>query len=78
MSFFPFCTIHADLSKVVKDLVLKTDSSGVYYQLDYDVIILFGFTELRAELGWKTRVSCGIHSLRLLLTQAPFQTGEER
>lgn len=52
------CTIRADLSKAVEDLAPKKASGRVYYQLDYDVIVFFGFTELQAQLGWKARVSC--------------------
>ena len=57
-SFFPLCIIHADLSEAAKDLVLRKAKSGqVYNQLDYDVILLFGLTELKAYLGWKSKVS---------------------
>ncbi|KAG9313675.1 hypothetical protein JVU11DRAFT_6020 [Chiua virens] len=48
-------TIRADLSKATKDLVMMKSSGKVYYQLDYHVTIFFGFTELQAELGWKTK-----------------------
>lgn len=42
----------------MRDLVLKKDSTGeVHYQLDYDVILLFGLTELQAHLAWKSKVS---------------------
>lgn len=59
-SFFPFCTIHVDLSAAAKDLVMKKTASGqVFYELDYDVIVLFGLTEFQAHFGWKTRVSHG-------------------
>jgi len=60
------CTIHADLSKAAKDLVLKKASGEVYYQLDYDVIVLFGLTEVQAYLGWKSnegerRITATVH-----------------
>lgn len=56
--FSTLCTIRVDLSAAKKDLVMKQAASGqVYYQLDYDVIVLFGLTELQAQLGWKTKVS---------------------
>ena len=47
-----------DLSKPAKDLVSKNASGQVYYPLDYDVIVFFGLTELRAQLSWKTKVNC--------------------
>jgi hypothetical protein len=57
-SFSTLCTIRADLSEAVEDLVKKKRASGqVYYQLDYDVIVLFGLTELKAYLSWKSQVS---------------------
>ena len=68
-SFFPLCDIHVDLSKAVKDLVPKVASGRVYYELDYDVIVLFGFTELRAQLGWNTKVRCEApHTIYFALT----------
>jgi len=54
-SFSTLCTIRADLSEAVEDLVKKKASGQVYYQLDYDVIVLFGLTELKAYLGWKSK-----------------------
>lgn len=57
-SFSTLCTVWADLSETVKDLVQEKDaSSQVSYRLDYHVVVLSGLTELQAYLGWKTRVS---------------------
>ena len=57
-SFSTLCTIRANLSEATKDLILKKRASGqVYYQLDYDVIVLFGLTELQAYLAWKSKES---------------------
>ena len=68
-----------DLSKAVKDLVPKKASGRVYYELDYDVIVLFGFTELRAQLGWKTKVRCeASHTIYFALTGSFPQDGEQR
>ena len=59
VSFSVLCTVHVDLSKAIKDMVpLKKPSGRVYYQLDYDVIVFLRLTELKAQLGWKTKVSC--------------------
>ncbi|KAF8549070.1 hypothetical protein OG21DRAFT_1515573 [Imleria badia] len=54
-AFSPFCTIRVDLSEAANDLVLKKTAGRAYYQLDYDVIMLFGLTELQAYLGWKSK-----------------------
>ena len=57
-SFTTLCTIRANLNEAANDLVLKRNASGqIYYQLDYDVIVLFGLTELKAYFGWKSKVS---------------------
>ena len=52
-----------DLSAAAKDVILRKTRGQFYYELDYDVIILFGLTEIQAYLEWKTRVSCGSTSL---------------
>lgn len=68
-----------DLSEPAKDLVPKKVAGQLCYQLDYDVIVFFGQTEFKAELGWKTKVSCEPYVL--LFTDpipSPFQDGEKR
>ena len=78
-SFSTLCTIRADLSVAVKDLVLKEKASGqVYYQLDYAVIILFGLTELQAFLAWNSRVSRDAIQPPAFLIKLSFQEGAER
>lgn len=57
-SFSTFCTIRVDLSVATKDLVSKKAGDKIYYQLDYDVIVYLGLTELQAQLCWKAKVRC--------------------
>lgn len=45
-----------DSSVAVKDVILRKHRGQFYYELDYNVIIFFGLTELKAYLEWKTRV----------------------
>ncbi|KAI9569174.1 hypothetical protein HD554DRAFT_2254112 [Boletus coccyginus] len=55
-NFSKYCAIRIDLSVATKDLVWTRDPSGqVFYQLDYDVIVLFGLAELQAYLGWMSK-----------------------
>ncbi|KAN0094942.1 hypothetical protein V8E55_003229 [Tylopilus felleus] len=62
-SFAPYCAIRADLSKATKDLVMTKNASGqVCYQLDYDVIVMFGLAELQAYLGWTTKAGHERHN----------------
>ena len=46
-----------DLSAAIKDVVLRKPFGLFIYELEYDVIVFFGLTELRACLEWTTRVS---------------------
>ena len=56
--FSTLCIVRVDLSEPANGLVPKRKPWGhVYYQLDYDVIMRFGLTELTAELSWKTKVT---------------------
>ena len=66
LSFFFFfsdnytklCTIDADLSRVPLLPKSKTTGGGSFYRLDYDIVLLFGMTELKAQVAWKEKVSC--------------------
>ncbi|KAH9940126.1 uncharacterized protein BXZ73DRAFT_99124 [Epithele typhae] len=49
--FTPLCTIHADTSKVVRRPV--HGPKGVYYVLDFDIVLLCGPTELQAQIRWR-------------------------
>lgn len=53
--FSKLCEIHADTSRVRK--VRKIGPIGPYYQLDFDIILLFGLTETKAQLRWMENVS---------------------
>ena len=77
--FFPFCDIRVDLSKAAKGLVPNEAAGQVYYKLDYDVIVLFGLTELQAQLCWKTKVRCEASQvIQFPLTGSFPQDGEHR
>ena len=55
------CTIEADLSQVTVTQP-NTTGKGSFYRIDYDIILLFGLTELKAQVAWKENVS-GLHML---------------
>ena len=46
----------------------KFTGKGSYYRVDYDVILLFGVTELQAQIAWKENVSI----LRMLFNPTYF------
>ena len=52
------CTVEVDLSHLTRKTedIKKRGSKGKYYQIDFDVALLFGLTELKAQLIWKEKV----------------------
>ena len=54
------CTIEVDLSHLWNTSNIQTLPKrlghGVYYNVDFDVVMLFGGTEIRAQLSWKENV----------------------
>ncbi|KAI6124648.1 hypothetical protein EV401DRAFT_1161170 [Pisolithus croceorrhizus] len=52
-NFTTLCTIHADTSRLARKLSPKRSKDGsAYYVIDIKVILLFGLTELKAQVGW--------------------------
>ena len=51
------CKIKLDLSHLPLPPLTKSSGEGIYYRLDYEVILLFGLTELKAMVTWKENVS---------------------
>ncbi|KAJ6605464.1 hypothetical protein DFH09DRAFT_204052 [Mycena vulgaris] len=46
------CTVHADTSKLANTLRRLEGRLGPYYQLDFEVVLSFGLTELKAQIAW--------------------------
>lgn len=62
--FTILCEVEADLSScggVTRRQ--KFDGSGVYYTASFDVVLLIGLTELKAQIAWDEDVSRSIYSL---------------
>jgi hypothetical protein len=74
-SFSTLCTIYADLSKLSgtlrpqKSILDRSD----YYEIKFDVIILFGLTELKAQISWKHEVSASFSSTYFPADHIPFK-----
>lgn len=49
-SYHSLCHVTADTSKV--KLVHVDSVAGSYYILDFKVVLLFGLTELKAQIAW--------------------------
>ncbi|KAF8840352.1 hypothetical protein BDN67DRAFT_1011541, partial [Paxillus ammoniavirescens] len=51
--FTNMCTVVADTSKLIHSMSpLRSLNGGIYYRLEFDVILLFGLTELKAQISW--------------------------
>lgn len=73
--FTTMCEVIADTSKLVHSLRGREAPGGMYYyRLEFDVILLFGLTELKAQISWMhevrlitmlmSRKLCHLHSLQ--------------
>ena len=49
------CTINVDLSQLPVSTRPKTKGRGAYYRLDYEIVLLFSLTELKAQVAWKEK-----------------------
>lgn len=59
-NFHDIFTVHADLSGLVERLEARTGPQGTYYEVEYDIIILFGLTEFKAQYAWIEDVSSSL------------------
>jgi hypothetical protein len=51
------CDITVDVSHVKQPPLPRIDGTeGVYYSVNYDVILFFGSTELQAQVAWQEDV----------------------
>jgi len=51
--FSVVCTVTADTSQMVRTMAPKRGTSGVYYyHQNFDTILMFGLTELKAQISW--------------------------
>jgi hypothetical protein len=55
------CYVHADTSQIAKTLKPVRSHSpsgdGVYFRMSFDIILSFGLTEFKAQIGWMEDVS---------------------
>ena len=49
------CTVEADTSGVLKER-LRNPQGGFYFSQDFDVVLLFGLTEMKAYVSWMENV----------------------
>lgn len=55
--FSTLCTVRADTTKLARSLSPKRSAEGsLYYTLEIKVILMFGLTELTAQVSWMENV----------------------
>ncbi len=57
--FSDLCEVTADLSEAKKSVQpeINLKSGDLYYRLYFDIVLLFGLTELKAQMAWIENVS---------------------
>ena len=56
--FSTLCSVTADTRQMAKRLKpLKGVGGAPYYKFDFNVVLLFGLTELKAQISWMEDVS---------------------
>lgn len=56
-NYTKICTIEVDLPHISLTPRYKGKGErGQYFRLDYDLVLLFGLTELKAQVAWKDGV----------------------
>jgi len=56
VNYTKLCTIRVDLSHLPLAARSKPKGQpGTYYRLDYELVLLFGLTEMKAQVSWKEK-----------------------
>jgi len=56
-SYTTLCTLQVDPSRLPVTYKRKVSGRGMYYSVNFDIVLLFGLTELQAMVTWKEKVS---------------------
>ena len=60
------CSVTADTSKLAWSSQRQRAVNGdAYYEIHYDIILLFGLTELKAQISWMDKVRLVVTSHKL-------------
>jgi len=55
-NYTTLCTLEVDISQLPMSYYSKYSGEGTFYRVDYDIVLLFGLTELQAMVAWKENV----------------------
>jgi len=51
--FSPMCIVNADIAELFKTSSPRRGLTGnLYYRFDFDIVLSFGLTELKAQVAW--------------------------
>jgi len=51
-NYTKLCTIEVDVSRAAIHTLPNASGMGSFYQVDCEIILLFGMTELKAQVSW--------------------------
>lgn len=51
-NYTELCAIQVDISQIPAIKSARISGGGVYFTLNYEVIMTFGLTELKAQVAW--------------------------
>ncbi|KJA20620.1 hypothetical protein HYPSUDRAFT_141909 [Hypholoma sublateritium FD-334 SS-4] len=54
-NYTKLCTVDVKLSGVPLTQLRKADGSGTYHVMTFDIILIFGLTELKAQVAWQDK-----------------------
>ena len=58
MRFPDLCEVTADITKLKGSIRPQTNRRGTkFFVVEFDVVLLFGLTELKAQIAWTRNVS---------------------
>jgi len=66
-NYTDLCTIQVDLSHLPLSPQPKFSGRGTCYYFEYDIVLLFGLTELQAMVAWKEDVGLPFVLLHLFV-----------
>ena len=66
-NYTDFCVIEADISHLPLSRLRKYSGEGHFYRRDYEIVLLFGLTELKAMIAWQENVGLLIFIASILI-----------
>jgi hypothetical protein len=55
------CVVKGDTTEVCKSLRPQVDEAATFYEINFEVVLSLGLTELKAHICWEENVSSHIN-----------------